>query len=59
MAASPRRTKDGQVALQIPNSQAALQAQATDVVSRGDKVDYGKDFHVHDNRLLQESDITG
>jgi hypothetical protein len=52
----PRFLK-AEVALQISNSQAALHAQASDVVSRGDKVNHGIGFYAHDNRLLQESDI--
>ena len=52
----PRFLK-AEVALQISNSHAALEAQATDVVSRGDKVNHGIGFYAHDNRLLQECDI--
>ena len=39
----PRFLK-AEVALQISNSQAALHAQASDVVSRGDKVNHGIGF---------------
>ena len=46
-----------EIALEIPDSQPALQAQAPDVISRGGKVDDGNGFHGHGSRLLQKSSI--
>ena len=36
-----------EVALQIPDGQAALHAQTADVVSRGDEIDHGVCLHIH------------
>ena len=41
-----------EVALQIPDGQAALHAQTADVVSRRDEIDHGVCFHSHFACLL-------
>ena len=45
-----------EIALNIPNGQSALNAQAADVVARSDEVDYGKAFRTHIGTSLK-SDI--
>ena len=45
-----------EVVLQVSNGHATLHAQATDVISRGHKVNHRKCFHRHRKRLLHACD---